>query len=44
MSKIGSGMLIHPAPDNLHYAFCQVPRKEKKKAPDISLPSKLFQR
>lgn len=29
MSKIGSGMLNHPAPDNLCYAFCQVLLKKK---------------
>lgn len=44
MSKIGSGMLNHPVPCNLYYVFCQVLLKEKKKAPDIILPSKLVQR
>lgn len=36
MSKIGSGMLNHPVPCNLHYVFCQVLLKEKKKRPQTS--------
>lgn len=42
MSKIGSGVLNHPATDSLYCAFCQVPL-QKQKSPDNSLSPKLFQ-